>query len=146
MIVAQKDYNYQYPPYTSYDKKPDKKAKPNAKLKNLILVVIVASLSILVLYRYALIYEKSLALDRLEKQIEYTESINQQLRAEIASLSNPARIEEIAKERLKMQLPEKDQIVYVKVGEVPKVAESDDPKEPHKKDSFFMRLLGVFNR
>jgi cell division protein FtsL len=146
LIVAQKDYNYQYPPYTSYEKGPQRKAKKNAKLKNLILVAIMASLSLLVLYRYALIYEKSLAIDKLEKQIQYTENINQQLKAEIASLSNPARIEEIAKERLKMQVPEKDQIVYVKVESVSNTAKNEASKTVQKRDSFFMRLLGVFNR
>ncbi|MGB9780010.1 MAG: cell division protein FtsL [Caldanaerobacter sp.] len=146
MIVAQKDYNYQYPPYTSYEKGSEKKAKKNAKLKNLVLVAIIASLSLLVLYRYALIYEKSLAIDKLEKQIQYTENINQQLRAEIASMSNPARIEEIAKERLKMQVPEKNQIVYVKVEYVPNMAKNEVSETMKRTDSFFMRLLGVFNR
>lgn len=147
MIVAQREYNYDYPPYTSEKKEYAKKTKRNRKLKNLLLVVFVSSLSILILYRYTVIYQKSIALDKMERQIEYTESLNQQLKAQIASLSNPARIEEIAKEKLGMQLPEENQIVYINVGEKPIVVkeEKSDGKSQNS-SNFFMRILGVLNR
>ncbi|HHW57703.1 MAG TPA: cell division protein FtsL [Clostridia bacterium] len=147
MIVAQREYNYEYPPYTSERREPVKKAKKNTKLKNLILVVFISSLSILVVYRYAVIYQRSIALDKMERQIQYTDNLNQQLKAQIASLTNPARIEEIAKVKLGMQLAEKDQIVYINVGETHKIAEDKKVEEKsQEKSNFFMRLLGVFNR
>ncbi|ADH61191.1 cell division protein FtsL [Thermoanaerobacter mathranii subsp. mathranii str. A3] len=149
MIVAQREYNYEYPPYTSEEKeqKQVRKTKKKRKLKNLLLVVFVSSLSVLILYRYTIIYQKSIALDKMEKQIQYTENLNQQLKAQIASLTNPARIEEIAKEKLGMQMPEENQIVYISVGEKPKVAEEKKSEEKSQdKSNFFMRLLGVLNR
>ncbi|KHO62817.1 MULTISPECIES: cell division protein FtsL [Thermoanaerobacter] len=147
MIVAQREYNYEYPPYTSEKKEQIRKTKKNKKLKNLLLVVFISSLSILILYRYTVIYQRSIALDKMEKRVQYTENLNQQLKAQIASLTNPARIEEIAKEKLGMQLPEENQIVYVKVGEKPKVAEEKKCEEKsQEKSNFFMRILGVLNR
>ncbi|SHE84397.1 cell division protein FtsL [Thermoanaerobacter uzonensis DSM 18761] len=147
MIVAQREYNYEYPPYTSEKKEQVRKTKKNKKLKNLLLVVFISSLSILILYRYTVIYQRSIALDKMEKRVQYTENLNQQLKAQIASLTNPARIEEIAKEKLGMQLPEENQIVYVKVGEKPKVAEEKKSEEKSQdKSHFFMRILGVLNR
>ncbi|MBE3592833.1 MAG: cell division protein FtsL [Thermoanaerobacter sp.] len=147
MIVAQREYNYEYPPYTSENKEQVRKTKKHRKLKNLLLVVFISSLSILILYRYTVIYQRSIALDKMEKQVQYTENLNHQLKAQIASLSNPARIEKIAKEKLGMQLPEENQIVYINVGEKPKVAEEKKSEEKSQdRSNFFMRILGVLNR
>jgi cell division protein FtsL len=147
LIVAQREYNYEYPPYTSEKKEQVRKTKKNKKLKNLLLVVFISFLSILILYRYTVIYQRSIALDKMEKRVQYAENLNQQLKAQIASLTNPARIEEIAKQKLGMQLPEENQIVYVNVGEKPKVAEEKKSEEKsQEKSHFFMRILGVLNR
>ncbi|AIS52714.1 cell division protein FtsL [Thermoanaerobacter kivui] len=147
MIVAQRDYNYEYPPYTSEKTGQVKKSKKKKKLKNLALILFVGSLSVMILFRYAVIYQKSIALDKMEENIRYTENLNQQLKAKIAAMSDPVRIEKIAKDKLGMQQPDESQVVYVNVGKIDTVAKNQKPEDKNvERSNFFMRILGVLNR
>lgn len=148
MILAEKDFKYDYHPQYDTNKNKNKKNKSNNKLKNLVLLIFIGVLSFVLLFRYVLIYQHSLELNKLESNIKYTENLNQQIKIKIASISDPARIEEIAKQKLGMQEPLENQIVYINVGKSKLTANNTDSSKDKilHEDNFFMRILGVISR
>lgn len=153
MILAEKDFKYNYYPYYDDEKNKltSKRPKNKRKLKNLLMIIFVGSVSIMLLFRYSIIYQQSITLDKMEERVKYTENLNQQLKVKIASMSDPARIEKIAKDKLGMQEPANNQIVYINVRKNDatvksnKVAHDTDDKNNNNMN-IFMKILGIFNR
>ncbi|AEF17090.1 MULTISPECIES: cell division protein FtsL [Thermoanaerobacterium] len=143
MVLEKHNYDYDLKPY--YEENKGKKTKKNKKLKNLAVIVFVGFLSLTVLFRYALIYQKSVALSSVEAKASEIEKLNQQLEVQIASMSDLQRIEEIAKNQLGMVEPDKGQIVYMSVGKQNQVAEKKTDDE-NKNKTFWGRILGLLVR
>lgn len=107
--------NYIYDnPLLVEDKKPvvkkAKKAKQNARILPIILVF---SLSIVMISRYAYIAEINFNISRLEKEYKEILKQNEALNVSLMSTINLQTLEKIALEELNMQYPEPDQIIYV---------------------------------
>lgn len=153
MILAEKDFKYNHYPYYDEEKNTGtgKRPKNKRKLKNLLMIIFIGSVSIMLLFRYSIIYQQSITLDKMEEKIKYTENLNQQLKIKIASMSDPVRIEKIAKEKLGMQEPADNQIVYINVGKNDttvkrsNVAHATNDKN-NQNISIFIKILGIFNR
>ncbi|WHE08424.1 cell division protein FtsL [Thermoanaerobacterium thermosaccharolyticum] len=143
MVLEKRNYDYDLKPY--YEENKSKKPKKNKKLKNLMLIVFIGFLSLTVLFRYALIYQKSVALSKMEAKVSEIENLNQQLEVKIASMKDLQRIENIAKNQLGMVEPEKGQIVYMSVGKTNEVAQKKTD-DNNKNKTFFGRILGLLVR
>ncbi|SNX52795.1 cell division protein FtsL [Thermoanaerobacterium sp. RBIITD] len=143
MVLENNNYGYDYKPY--YEEEKSKKPKRNKKLKNLMLIFFIGSLSITLLFRYALIYQKSVALSKMESKVSEIENQNQQLKVKIASLSDLQKIEDVAKNKLGMVEPEKGQIVYINVGKTNKTM-VNKTNDNGKNKNFFARILGLLVR
>lgn len=143
MVLENNNYGYDYKPY--YEEEKSKKPKRNKKLKNLMLIFFIGSLSITLLFRYALIYQKSVALSKMELKVSEIENQNQQLKVKIASLSDLQKIEDVAKNKLGMVEPEKGQIVYINVGKTNKTM-VNKTNDNGKNKNFFARILGLLVR
>lgn len=143
MVLEKRNYDYDLKPY--YEENKSKKPRKNKKLKNLMLIVFVGFLSFTVLFRYALIYQKSVALSKMEAKVSEIENLNQQLEVKIASMKDLQRIEDIAKNQLGMVVPEKGQIVYMSIGKTNEVAQKKTD-DNNKNKNFFGRILGLLVR
>lgn len=143
MVLEKRNYDYDLKPY--YEENKSKKPRKNKKLKNLMLIVFVGFLSFTVLFRYALIYQKSVALSKMEAKVSEIENLNQQLEVKIASMKDLQRIEDIAKNQLGMVVPEKGQIVYMSIGKTNEVAQKKTD-DNNKNKTFFGRILGLLVR
>ncbi|WKV09385.1 cell division protein FtsL [Thermoanaerobacterium sp. CMT5567-10] len=143
MVLEKRNYDYDLKPY--YEENKSKKPRKNKKLKNLMLIVFIGFLSLTVLFRYALIYQKSVALSKMEAKVSEIENLNQQLEVKIASMKDLQRIEDIAKNQLGMVVPEKGQIVYMSIGKTNEVAQKKTD-DNNKNKTFFGRILGLLVR
>lgn len=143
MVLEKNNYDYDSRPY--YEENKSKKPRKNKKLKNLILILFVGFLSFTVLFRYALIYQKSVALSNKEAKVSEIEKLNQQLKVKIASMTDLQRIEDIAKNKLGMVEPEKGQIVYMNIGKTNEVAQKKTD-DNNKNKTLFGRILGLLVR
>lgn len=85
------------------------------KLRMVFNLVFVFSLVFAMMYRYALITEMNYEIDKLNVQYNKIRDENSRLKLEIEKTMNLASIEKIAEEKLGMQKPDKNQIVYVSV-------------------------------
>jgi len=143
LVLEKRNYDYDLKPY--YEENKSKKPRKNKKLKNLMLIVFVGFLSFTVLFRYALIYQKSVALSNMEAKVSEIEKLNQQLEVKIASMTDLQRIENIAKNQLGMVEPENGQIVYMSIGKTNEVAQKKTD-DNNKNKTFFGRILGLLVR
>ncbi|HHV98115.1 MAG TPA: cell division protein FtsL [Clostridiaceae bacterium] len=97
--------------------KEKKIRRNNAKIKwkAVFGILVVFSLCLVLMYRYALITEMSLTAIRSEKEYNEIKNKNSRLRVEIEKQTDINTIMKIAEEKLNMQKPEKNQIVYIYV-------------------------------
>lgn len=150
MILEERDFKYGY--YDNYEEEKKigyaKNPKNRRKLKNLLMIIFIGSISIMLLFRYSAIYQQSIALDKMESKIKYTENLNQQLKVKIAAMSDPVRIEKIAKDKLGMQEPADNQVVYINVGKdyTPNKDSYVDNDKKNQNTNIFMKILGILNR
>ncbi|MEA4963943.1 hypothetical protein [Lutispora sp.] len=87
-----------------------KKAKPRARILPIIMVF---SMSILMISRYAYIAEINFNNSKLEKEYKETLKQNETLKVSLMHTINLQTLEKMAVEELNMQYPDPDQIVYV---------------------------------
>lgn len=87
--------------------------KVKLKLVLSILAVFVAALS--VMYRFALITQLSYNISQNEKIYSELRNENSILKVAVETQTDLTEIKEIAENRLGMQKPDKDQVVYIKV-------------------------------
>lgn len=97
--------------------KEKKIRRNNAKIKWKVVfgIVIVFSLCLVLMYRYALITEMNLTAINSEKEYKQIKDENSRLRVEIEKQTDINTIREIAEGKLNMHKPEKNQIVYIYV-------------------------------
>ena len=99
------------------------KAQPKTKLSLILSVVALFTMAIVISYRYNLISEKNLEVQRLK--MERTTANSELATTEVAvkSIIDNDTVESFAKQQLGMQKPEKSQIIYINSNYETKVEE-----------------------
>lgn len=125
--MLQKDYGYvegstaRKPEYDVYEEnevlREKKRYKNNrkVKLKSVLTIVAILAAALAVMCRYAIITEMSYEINREEAKYNDLRNRNALLKVEIETATNLTDIKEKAETRLGMQIPDKSQIVYIKV-------------------------------
>lgn len=119
-------YAYDLPLYDEKKKQVKKKVRKKKPKTHIFSVLLVFSISIIMISRYAYIAEIGFNINRLEK--EYAEILknNSLLNVKLAQTVNLQALEKVAQEELSMQYPDPDQIVYVNVEKPAKENNSID--------------------
>ena len=89
------------------------KSKPKTKLSLILSVVALFTMLIVLSYRYNVISEKNLELQRLNEEAGNVNSILATTQVEVDQIIDKDRVEAYAKRQLGMQKPEKSQLVYI---------------------------------
>jgi len=110
---SRENYIYDDPLYAGDKKTEVKKAKKVKKNVRILSIILVFSLSIIMISRYAYIAEINFNISRLEKEYKEILKQNEALNVSLMSTVNLQTLEKIALEELNMQYPDPDQIVYV---------------------------------
>ncbi|AKL95632.1 cell division protein FtsL [Clostridium aceticum] len=120
MIVARKNYNNAIENHQQYEEKKvkKKKVKRSYRFEKIVLgigVITVLSLSLMLLTRFAAVTEVRHRVNHLNKQLEQLETQKEHLRIEVERVSKSRWIEKEAIERLSMQYPLPEQVLYIHV-------------------------------
>ncbi len=129
-------YIFEKPLYEEKNKQKRvvKKAKKQRSKSHISTVVLIFSISILVIARYAYIAEINFNINAMEKELKEVQKENSLLNVKLAQAINLQSLERIALEELDMQYPEPEQIVYVSVAESIKENAAIDKTYLSKKD------------
>lgn len=121
------DYEYiqgsavRKPEYDVYEQnkvlKAKKRYKSNrkVKVKMIFAIMVVLTAALAVMWRYAIITKTSYEISQKEKEYNELRNENAILRVEIESETDLTTIKETAENKLGMAMPQKSQIIYVKV-------------------------------
>jgi len=151
--LAQKRNNYVYGTaaekieYDVYEHNEVLKEKKKYRANRLIKVKMVAgilllfSLGLIVMYRYALIAEINFKISSKEKQYEELKNENSRLKVAIENETNLSKITQVAQNELGMQKPDKYQIVYIEVPKTSFTVTSEQYKDNAGKASTFLAEL-----
>ena len=121
-----------------------KKQIANKKSQQTVLSIIAIAfiLAFVVLYRNALIIQKSDAADKLQAQLTHLQSQNAQTEMKLKEKINLQYVEEMATTKLGMKRPDKYQTVYVNVVQNDYAEISDE----YKTKSSYRGALSTINR
>ena len=151
--LAQKRNNYVYGTaaekieYDVYKHNEVLKEKKKYRANRLIKVKMVAgilllfSLGLIVMYRYALIAEINFKISSKERQYEELRNENSRLKVAIENETNLSKITQVAQNELGMQKPDKYQIVYIEVPKTSFTVTSEQYKDNAGKASTFLAEL-----
>ena len=151
--LAQKRNNYVYGTaaekieYDVYEHNEVLKEKKKYRANRLIKVKMVAgilllfSLGLIAMYRYALIAEINFKISSKEKQYEELKNENSRLKVAIENETNLSKITQVAQNELGMQKPDKYQIVYIEVPKTSFTVTSEQYKDNAGKDTTFLAEL-----
>ena len=89
------------------------KAKPKSKLSLVLSVIAMFSMLIILSYRYNVISEKNLELQRLNIEAGNVNAVLATTAVEVEQVIDKDTVEAYAKRQLGMQKPEKSQLVYI---------------------------------
>lgn len=89
------------------------KAQPKSKLSLVLSVVAIFTMLIVISYRYNVISEKNLELQRLKMEQTNVNSVLATTEIAVEQIIDKDTVEAYAKQQLGMQKPEKSQIVYI---------------------------------
>lgn len=125
MLVAEKKYSYNNNRYSTENKESNKKRVSRGKKKNnknlfirisaLFWVLVISSALIFVLLRYTTITEARYEVLSLKKEIKELENNLQDINAEYDSLTRSDIIEKAALDKLSMQYPKYEQMVFLDI-------------------------------
>ncbi len=121
MVVAEREiqrtlYRQQRPIERHHIGRRQEKPRSNRKALCIVSLICIVILVFLPLYRFSIITESQYKIAGLQSKINDIESQNERLMVEIANLKSVARIEEIAKNKLNMDEPRIQQIIYLNVN------------------------------
>lgn len=119
MVIARKNYEY-LPIQEEQQKKTPRQQKPKknyrfAKFMLSMGIIATFSLSLMLLMRFVTITEARHRVHNLNMQLEELENQKERLRIEVERVSKSKWIEGEAKERLNMQYPLPEQVLYIHV-------------------------------
>lgn len=101
------------------------KAQPKSKLSLILTVVTLFTMAIVISYRYNLISEKNLELQRLKMEQVTANSELATTEVLVDRIIDKDTVESYAKQQLGMQKPEKSQIIYINSNYETKVEQVD---------------------
>lgn len=113
--------------------------KTTSKLSLILSVVALFTMAIVTSYRYNLISEKNLEMQRLKMDQVVANSELATTEVAVKSIIDKENIESYAKQQLGMQKPEKSQIVYINSNYETKVEKMDT-------QNFFENILGTVKK
>lgn len=113
---------------TKTTKKQSKVKTVNIKMQKRVIVGLLLSFALLmfITYRGNIINEKNLALAQMKKDIKTQNDAIVALKLDIEKTNDLNVIEQYAKEKLGMQKPQDNQIVYLDLGAQDHIAKTDD--------------------
>ncbi|MGE5615004.1 MAG: cell division protein FtsL [Bacillota bacterium] len=111
-----------------------------AKLRFVMSIMAVFFAGLAVMYRYAIITKISYDIGQKEKAYNELRNENAMLRVDIETETYLAEIKETAVTRLGMQMPDKSQIVYIKVPRKDYTVVIDETSEERENGSFLSKL------
>lgn len=142
MLAAQKRYNYEpIPEYREYEKQNEKikvvtvtRKKAIMKFKAILGIMIFFALGMFILLRYSQINEERRNIYKMKAELNDLNKSNTQLQAALNMKVDLEEIEKEAIQKLNMQYPDKNQIVYVNLPqtdftEIPVQAENQSEDE-----------------
>lgn len=136
MVSTQRKYAYDYE-----EEKPQEKTKPRkaveepkakvkvsskSKIKLVISIIAIFSMFMVITYRYNIINEKNLEVQGLKKELKRVSAEVSLAQIELEQQLNLDSIENYAKQKLGMQKPEKNQIIYVDTRQNEYVNQSEE--------------------
>lgn len=110
----------------------------------LIIPIIILSISLLILSRYANITTIRHEITQMEREKIELEKIKMNLAADLEGIKSSARIEEDAINKLGMNYPTEDQIVYITVGE--NIIETTETAERANLSNKFKSIFSIFSK
>ena len=102
------------------------KAQPKSKLSLVLSVLAIFTMLIVISYRYNLISEKNLSVQRLKMEKQTVDSVLATTEVNVGKIIDKDTVESYAKQQLGMQKPEKSQIVYINSDYEAKVEQVDN--------------------
>lgn len=129
MLARKAEFNYypqeiyEYPSESKVKKeskeKRNKKAKPRIALKAIFVLsgLIIMTISLFILFRYANITKMRMDVTQLERQIVELEKNRLELTAELDGIKSSPEIIAAAKNKLGMSFPKEGQVAYISVIE-----------------------------
>jgi len=156
--LIQKDYEYvhgsvarqletQYVHYDVYEENQVLKAKKRyrshrkIKFRTVMAILAVLSAGLVVMCRYAVITKVNYEINKQEKVYNTIKNENSMLKVEIEKMTDLNEVKEIAENRLGMQMPDKSQIVYIKVPRNDYTVVMAESTESEKEQSTVMRFI-----
>ena len=134
-------YDYSYEEYLidvpllDEETKPkEKKAKKTKKKVRIFPIVLVFSMSIIMISRYAYIAEINFNINKMEKEYNKILKQNESLKVSLMGTINLQTLEQVAIEELNMQYPDPDQILYVSAAKPIRVNKGKDDTDYFKED------------
>ena len=118
-------------------------AQPKSKLSLILSVVILFTLSIITSYRYNVISEKNLQVQRLKMEQTAVNSELATTEVAIDRIIDKDTVESYAKQQLGMQKPEKSQIIYINSNYETKVEEVETKNIFEKGLDTIKNLIGM---
>lgn len=136
-------YKYQHQEYYIPSQQPDehqrpkKKAEPARhanKLNTILGVLVCFAVLFFIMLRYAAITEASNTIARYKHELNQIKTANEQVEVELNRSIDLRKVEEIAKNKLGMQTPEKHQIIMVELerndySEIPDIRPENDNQQ-----------------
>ncbi|NMA33127.1 MAG: cell division protein FtsL [Clostridiaceae bacterium] len=124
------------------------KSNRKVKIRMVMAILAVFAAGLAVMCRYAMITKISYQINQRQKAYEEIRNENSMLRVQIETMTDLNEIKEAAESRLGMQMPDKSQIVYIRVPRndytvmVSREPETDNYGNPVLK--FINRAVGLF--
>lgn len=155
MVLAKEEYSYSSAAYEV--KKPAKvkerevtvnNRKAKMKVKAIMAVMVFLALSLVILLRYCEINEYNQRITKLKLESQKIAKSNTQLQIDLDNQVDIGTIEKLAVERLGMQHPDKNQIVYVELKKsdytkVPEQAIEESAQNKSVVKIAFQQLMNV---
>jgi len=91
------------------------------RFRHIMLFTMLAAIALFICYRYSIINEKFNQVEKLKKELANSQTINEQLQADIDSETDISYIENYAKYQLGMQKPQASQTVRISIDKNDKI-------------------------
>jgi len=148
-LLESRRVEYYQVDYNKVEKANKKIKRQKRKFKNMVLTILLCSTAILLTCRYVKITQLNYEINSLEKELATINGENQNLNVKLAETENLKEIENIARTKLHMHEPLKEDVVYVVVDNY-HVAKSEPPQKPTNNNyeigNFFIKIFGTIIR
>ena len=148
MPLRQEEYYYEEEVVAPKPTKPEKKAKVKAKNKfkrKVFLGVLIFSISLSIVYRYAMVNRINMEVISLKNDLEEINVLNSQLKLNAEKSVNYNEIEKYAIQNLGMQKPQNYQIEYINIDKEDIVNNAMIFENKNKFQEVILNIIEFFN-